>query len=135
MRYHHQQQRRGMALFWTIGLLTVLMAVTALLAQAFVSAQRESRRRERRLQAELFAESAMSRVAAQLARDGKYDGELWQLTEEASGLPYPAQIQITMQSIVEQPKLRRAELLVRYGADPAQSVAIEREIRVSGVRP
>ncbi len=135
MRKQLRKHRRGMALFWTLGLITVLVAVTGLLAQTFVSAQRESRRREQRLQAELLAAGASSRVAAQIARDSKYAGEAWELDEATSGLDFPAQITITVEPIPEQPTLRSADILVRYGADCAHSVMIEKQIRVSGGKP
>ena len=77
MRKQLRKHRRGMALFWTLGLITVLVAVTGLLAQTFVSAQRESRRREQRLQAELLAAGASSRAPCRALRGTRSSRNAW----------------------------------------------------------
>lgn len=131
MRERTSNKRCGMALFWTLGLLTVLMAVVAILTQTFISAQRASRHREQRLQADLLAESALARAAARLADNTDYQGEQWTLDSQTHGLAYPADIKITLKPVAQQPSLRHTEILVTYGIDREQSVVVEKQSQLS----
>jgi hypothetical protein len=82
-------------------LLLVFLALAAMFMTGWLtsaaSERRAARLAEERLQAAWLAESAVGRAAAQLARDGDYRGETWQIPADQLAGGYNAVIKIKIE--------------------------------------
>lgn len=112
----------------------VVIVVSAMLAATMVQialAQRKQFETERRrVQAEWYAQAGLDRAAAARARSADYQGETWQIVEQAAGRTRSAQVEISINRDDVQPRLT---VVVEYPVGDVQRVRCRREQTI--VRP
>ncbi len=72
--------RRAAAMATALVVLLIVGMVSGMTLQAILRSHRQVREEEQRVQAELLADSAMSRAAAMLKADAAWSGEAWQVS-------------------------------------------------------
>jgi type II secretory pathway component PulK len=116
--------RRGAALAFTLGVVTVLSMIALLVARSFVALHEQRRQQERELQADFLVESGLERGAARLAGDASYQGEAWELPSRESQLAADAHVLI---EIAEREGEKHIHVKATYGKAARQATA-ERKI-------
>lgn len=119
-------RRRGMTLFITLMLVTLLVSLVLVMVRTCVTLHTQRRLREAEVQAALLADAGIERGQARLARDESYTGETWKLPASASGLEHDAEVEIR---IVDDAQGKRLRVAARMGVAP-RSALQEREIRL-----
>ena len=119
-------RRRGMTLFITLTLLTILVSLVLVMVRTCVTLHTQRRLREAEVQAALLADAGIERGQARLALDENYTGETWTMPASPSGLERDAEVEIR---IVDEPAGRRLRVAARLGAPPRGALQ-EREIRL-----
>ncbi len=82
--------------FVLICLTVITLALTAMVSRVSLG-RRQVIQRQRQVQAQWLAESAVDRAAAQLQRDPSYRGESWQLSAAEMGDRWSAQVSIEVE--------------------------------------
>jgi type II secretory pathway component PulK len=112
--------RRGAALAFTLGVVTVLSMLALLVARSFVALHQQRTQQERELQADFLVESGLERAAARLSGDAQYQGETWHLPAQETGLPADASVAI---KIVEAAGQKQIHVKAAYGKAARQAMA------------
>jgi hypothetical protein len=114
-------ERRGLTAAAVLVCLMVVTLVSGVLVKIGVAYRGQVRVQERRLQAELLAESGVDRAFARLAAKPDYTGERWEIGAEALGQPAslapeegPAAV-VTIR--VDRPSAQGETRIVRVQAD------------------
>lgn len=124
MRSHVVPRRKvncGATLFVTLVVLAIILSASLVMARSFISLQMERRWQARRMQAEYLAQAGLERAAARLAASPAYEGEVWKIASEPTGLPYPAEVSITL---VEVESGRHVRVQASYGEGAQRVVAV-----------
>ena len=116
-----ENPRRGATLFVTLVVLAIIVSVSLLMARSFVALQAERRWQQRRVQAEYLAQAGLERAAARLAASPAYEGEVWKIASEPTGLQHPAEVGITL---VEVESVRHVRVQAAYGEGSQRVVAV-----------
>jgi type II secretory pathway pseudopilin PulG len=124
--------RRGMTTIAVLVCLVIITLISGALLKVGLAQRDANRERERRLQAEWLAESAVDRALARLSLDRNYAGETWSITAGELGLPEttaPTQstgqadrkaavVTIAVEPIAGEANRRRIRVQADYPADP-----------------
>ena len=97
----------GFVLAFVLICLTVVTIALAAMIGRMSQGHRQIKQRQRQVQAQWLAESAIDRAAARLRRDPSYQGETWQLSPADLGDRWSAQISIQ----IEPPELGTLALI------------------------
>lgn len=132
---HRSQSRRGMTLFWVVGLASVLMIVVSLTASYCVTLVRSQQQQDQRQQANLLADAALRKALTMLTQRPDYAGETWTLESASSGLSYPATMNIKVTSDEKVRQRRLIAITASYGQSPAMATIVHREFSTTIQEP
>jgi type II secretory pathway component PulK len=125
-----RQPSSGFILAFVLVCLTVVTITLAVMIGRMSQGHRQVMRRQRQVQVQWLAESAIDRAAARLHRDPSYRGETWQLSPEAMGDRWSAQITIQ----IETPEAEGGGIVrvtVIYPQSQLQGVRYEKHVPLS----
>jgi hypothetical protein len=118
-------RRNGMiAVAVLMALMVVAMLLTILIRSAILHRVALAKA-ERRLQAEMLAESGVERAAAKLSASGDYSGETWEIKASELGRRDDASVVILVERVDGRPDRRRVDVQADYPRP------VERRARVS----
>jgi hypothetical protein len=131
-------KRRGLTAAAVLVCLMVVTLVSGVLVKLGVAYRDQIRNQERRLQAELLAESGVDRAFARLAAKPDYTGERWEISAEALGQPAAlapekgpsAVVTIRVDRPSAQGETRIVRVQADYPPDPPRRIRYTREVVV-----
>jgi Tfp pilus assembly protein PilX len=93
-----RNDRRALLVLSVLACLTLVMLLAAAWLRILVLERQQLRAQQNRMQAEYLAQSALSRAAARLAANPKYDGETFRASAESLGAGSPAAVTIRVEA-------------------------------------
>lgn len=106
--------RRAFTLAAVLLCLLVVMAFSAAVMRGLTLQGRMERWEEAAIQRQHVEEAAASRAVAQLRADRQWTGEQWKLQIPQAGGPIPAEAEIAVASVDDQPNRRRVTIQLRF---------------------
>ncbi len=122
--------RRGMLLVSVLVCLSVVMIVFASWMRAGILQTRQVRAQQDRVQAELLAVSGLERAAAQLAANGEYTGETWNLKAAALGGTAGGRVEIRVTPDAHDPSSRHVVAAADFPAEGPTVARRSKEITI-----
>lgn len=127
--------RRAAAMATALVVLLIVGMVSGMTLQAILRSHRQVREEEQRVQAELLADSAMSRAAAMLRSDAGWSGETWKVS--LADPEEPATSGIAVIRVEKGTAASRRQIFVTaiYPDDPEIRAQAVRELTYSILQP
>jgi type II secretory pathway pseudopilin PulG len=123
----------GFILAFVLICLTVVTITLAAMIGRMSQGHRQVMMRQRQVQVQWLAESAIDRAATRLHRDDSYRGETWQLSPEAMGSRWSAHVTIHVESS-EPGNTRFVHVTVVYSRADLPGIRYEKQVPVSKVK-
>jgi Tfp pilus assembly protein PilV len=123
-----QQKQRGITLILVLACMAIAAALLIVGVKMAVSSHRITRTFLWNAQAQLLAESAMDRAAAQLAADANYTGETWRIPAETLGGNNAGIVIIEVRPIPDQANRRLVKAQADFPDDPLDRIRYIKEI-------
>ena len=127
---HRPESRRGLvSVAMLIGLI-ILGLVAASLLKVGMARRTLAKIEEHELQAELLAESGVSRALARLDANPRYEGEVWEVPNSELGGRGGATVTITVKADSNQPDIRQVVVNADYRAGSPGSIRLTRTLHL-----
>lgn len=130
-----KSNRRAAAMAMALVVLLVVGMVSGMTLQAILRSHRQVREEEQRVQAELLADSAVSRAAAMLRSDAAWSGETWKVSLADPEEPATTGIAIIRVENSVEPVRRKIFITAVYPDDPVHHAQAVREQAYSLPQP
>ncbi len=127
--------RRAAAMAMALVVLLVVGMVSGMTLQAILRSHRQVREEEQRVQAELLADSAVSRAAAMLRSDAAWSGETWKVSLTDSEEPATSGIAVIRVERGASAGRRQIFVTAIYPDDPVHHAQAVREQAYSLPQP
>ena len=127
--------RRAAAMALALVVLLVVGMVSGLTLRAILRSHRQVREEEQRVQAELLADSALSRAVAMLQADPTWTGETWQVSLADPVEPATSGIANIRVEKGAEPSRRQISIKAIYPDDPEIRAQAVRELKYSMSQP
>jgi type II secretory pathway component PulK len=124
-------RRRGaMLLISVLACLTLVMLLVAAWVRAIGQERRQLRSQQNCLQAVYLAESGLRRAAAQLAKNAKYEGEIWRIDGEMFHAAAGATIAVRVESVSDDAQARRVRAIADFPAEGTARARRSQEVTI-----
>lgn len=132
---HRTDSRRGLvSVAMLIGLI-ILSLVAASLLKVGLARRTLAKIEEHQLQAEVLADSGVSRALARSDGDPQYEGEVWEIPREELGDRGGARVTITVKPDPDQPDVRQVVVVADYRAASPGPIRQTRTLRLPPSHP
>ena len=120
LRSNVKRNRRAAAMALALVVLLVVGTVSGLSLRAILRSHRQVREEEQRVQAELLADSALSRAAAMLNANPTWTGESWKVSLADSAEAATSGIAVIRVEKGAEPGRRQISITAIYPEDPGE---------------
>ncbi len=124
------RHRGAMLLISVLACLTLVMVLVAVWVRAIGQERRQLRSQQNCLQAAYLAESGLRRAEAQLAKNAKYDGEIWRIDGDTSPAAAGATVTIRVESVSDNAQARRVRAMADFPAEGTARARRSQEITI-----
>jgi len=132
---HRPGSRRGLvSVAMLIGLI-ILGLVAASLLKVGLARRSLAKIEEHERQAELLADSGLSRALARLEANSRFEGEVWEIPSDELGGRGGANVTITVRADPDQPDIRQVVVVSDYRAGSPGSIRLTRTLQMPSSPP